>query len=57
MVTIKDDVKRQIIKALAYGESKETIKSVMGVTDADVDSIPYSEIEAEKKYYEEMGLM
>ena len=39
-----EQVKRQIIKAFAYGKSKEEIKECMNVSDEDVDSITDEEI-------------
>lgn len=47
--------KRQLIKALAYDTDRATIKTVMDVSDEDIDSITVDEIEAEKAYYKEMG--
>lgn len=52
-----EQVKRQIIKALAYGKTKEEIKDCMGVSDEDIDSITAKEVEAEKAYYREMGYL
>ena len=48
-------IKKQLIKALSYETDRETIKSVMNVSDEDIDSITVEEIEAEKDYYKEMG--
>ena len=52
-----EQVKRQIIKAFAYGKNKEEIKECMNVSDEDVDSITAEEIKAEKAYYREMGYL
>ena len=52
-----EQVKRQIIKAFAYGKSKEEIKECMNVSDEDVDGITSQEINAEKAYYKEMGYL
>ena len=50
-------VKRQLIKALAYGKTKEEIKDCMGVSDEDIKSITSQEVSAEKDYYKEMGYL
>lgn len=52
---MNEQKKRQLIKALAYNTDREQIKSVMGVSDDEIDSITDDEIEKEKKYYKEMG--
>ena len=52
-----NEIKRQLIKALAYGKSKDEIKACMGVSDEDINSITADEIEAEKAYYKEMGYL
>lgn len=52
-----EQVKRQLIKALAYGKTKEEIKDCMGVSDEDIDSITSTEIADEQKYYREMGYL
>lgn len=50
-----NEIKRQIIKALAYGRTKDEIKDCMGVTDAEISSISAAEVKAEQDYYKEMG--
>lgn len=50
-----EQIKRQIIKALAYGKSKEKIKENLGLTDEDISSVTPEEVIAEKDYYREMG--
>lgn len=50
-----NEIKRQIIKALAYGRNKDEIKDCMGVTDEEINSISTAEIKAEQDYYKEMG--
>lgn len=52
-----DAVRKQIIKALAYGKNKEEIKECMNVSDEDIDSITSTEIADEQKYYREMGYL
>ncbi len=52
-----EQIKRQLIKALAYGKGREEIKDCMGVSDEDINSITAEEIEAEKAYYREMGYL
>lgn len=52
---MNEQKKRQLIKALAYDTDREQIKSVMNVSDEDIDGITAEEIEAEKKYYKKMG--
>ena len=51
------EIKRQLIKALAYGKSKDEIKACMEVSDEDIDSVTAEEIEVEKAYYKEMGYL
>lgn len=50
-----ESIKRQVIKALAYGKNKDEIKDCTGVTDEDINSITMVEINAEKQYYKKMG--
>lgn len=45
-----ETIKRQIIKALAYGKTHEEIKECACVSDDDINSITAKEIEAEKDY-------
>lgn len=52
---MNEQKKRQLIKALAYDTDRGQIKSVMNVSDEDINSISVTEIESEKKYYKEMG--
>ena len=52
-----EQIKRQLIKALAYGKSKDEIKVCMEVSDEDIDSVTADEIEKEKAYYKEMGYL
>lgn len=52
-----EQVKRQIIKAFAYGKSKEEIKECMNESDENIDSITDEEIKAEKNYYKEIGYL
>lgn len=52
---MNEQTKNQVLKALAYDTDKDTIKSVMGVTDDDINSITADEITKEKAYYAEMG--
>ena len=52
-----EQVKRQIIKALAYGKTNDEIKECMNVSDEDIDSITSTEIADEQKYYREMGCL
>ena len=52
-----DAIREQIIKAFAYGKSKEEIKECMNVSDEDIDSITSTEIADEQKYYREMGYL
>lgn len=49
------DVRREATKALAYGETDETIREVMGVTSEDIKSISAEEVHAEREYLKEMG--
>ena len=52
-----EQIKRQLIKALAYGKSKDEIKECMGISDEDINSITAKEVEEEKAYYREMGYL
>lgn len=49
-----EQVKRQLIKALAYGKTNDEIKECMEITENDINSVTAEEIEAEKAYYREM---
>lgn len=51
---MNEQKKRQLIKTLAYDTDREQIKSVMNVSDEDINSITDEEIKAEKDYYREM---
>ena len=51
------EIKKQLIKVLAYGKSKDEIKACMEVSDEDINNITAEEIEAEKAYYREMGYL
>ena len=50
-----NEIKRQLIKALAYGKTNDEIKECMEITENDINSVTAEEIEAEKAYYREMG--
>lgn len=50
-----EHVKRQLVKALAYGKTNEEIKECMGISDEDIKAIATEEVEREKAYYKEMG--
>ena len=52
-----DAIRKQIIKALAYGKTNDEIKECMEITDDDINSVTAEEIEAEKAYYREMGYL
>lgn len=52
---MNEQKKRQLIKALAYDTNREKIKTIMGVTDEEIDSISLDKIEVEKEYYRKMG--
>lgn len=52
-----EQIKRQIIKALAYDRNKDEIKECMGVSDEEINSITAEEVESEKAYYKEMGYL
>ena len=56
-IIMTEQVKRQIIKALAYNKTKEEIKECMNVSDEDIDSITSTEISDEQNYYKEMGYL
>lgn len=52
---MSEEIKRQLIKALAYGMNREQIKEAMSVSDEDINSVKSEELESEKAYYKEMG--
>ena len=52
---MNSDVRREVTKALAYGESEDTIKEVMGVSSEDIKSIPEGDVRREREYLKEMG--
>lgn len=52
-----EQIKRQLIKALAYGKSREEIKECMSISDEDINGVTAEEIESEKAYYREMGYL
>ena len=52
-----DAIRKQIIKALAYGKTNDEIKECMNVSDEDIDSITSTEISDEQNYYKEMGYL
>lgn len=50
-------VRAQVLKALAYGEAPERIADVMNVEEEDIASIPQSDIDEERAYLSEMGMI
>lgn len=54
---MNEQKKRQLIKALAYDTDREQIKSVMNVSDEDIDGITAEEIETEKNITREWGIL
>ena len=52
-----NEVRKQILKALAYGKGEEEIKECTGVSDEDINSITQDEVDKEKIYYKEMGYL
>lgn len=50
-------VRAQVLKALAYGEAPERIAEVMNVKAEDIASIPQSDIDEERAYLSEMGMI
>lgn len=52
-----EQIKRQLIKALAYGKNREEIKECMSISDEDINSIAQDEVDKEKTYYREMGYL
>ncbi len=52
-----EQIKRQLIKALAYGKSREEIKECMSISDEDINNIAQDEVDKEKAYYREMGYL
>ena len=50
-------VRAQVLKALAYGEAPERIADVMNVEEEDITSIPQSDIDEERAYLSEMGMI
>ena len=54
---MNDQVRAQVLKALAYGEAPERIAEVMNVNAEDIASIPQSEIDEERAYLSEIGMI
>ena len=54
-----EQVKRQLIKALAYNPERDRaeLKENLGITDEDIDSVTVEEISAEQAYCREMGYL
>ena len=51
-----DATHEEIVKAMAYGNDRERIKSCMpSVTDADIDRITDEEVTVKRAYLREMG--
>ena len=46
---MNNDIRREVIKALAYGKTREEIKRCMGVSDMIINSISEGEIEAKRR--------
>lgn len=54
---MNEQVRAQVLKALAYGEAPERIADVMNVEEEDIASIPQSDIDEERAYLSEMGMI
>lgn len=51
-----DATHEEIVKAMAYGNGRERIKSCMpSVTDADIDKVTDEEVAVKRAYLREMG--
>ena len=51
-----DATHEEIVKAMAYGNDRERIKSCMpSVTDADIDKVTDEEVDVKRAYLREMG--
>ena len=51
-----DATHEEIVKAMAYGNDRERIKSCMpSVTDADIDEVTDEEVAVKRAYLREMG--
>ena len=51
-----DAIHEEIVKAIAYGNDRERIKSCMpSVTDADIDEVTDEEVAVKRAYLREMG--
>lgn len=48
-MNMNNDIRREVIKALAYGKTREEIKRCMEVSDILIDSISEGEIEAKRR--------
>ncbi|MGN0504348.1 MAG: hypothetical protein ACI4HJ_04800 [Ruminococcus sp.] len=54
---MNDQIRAQVLKALAYGEAPERIAEVMNVNAEDIASITQGEIEEERAYLSEIGMI
>lgn len=50
-----DQTRRECIKALAYGRSRDEVCAVMNVFAEDVNGITEKEITAQRNYLQKMG--
>jgi len=54
---MNEQTRRECIKALAYGRSRDEICAVMNVSEKDVNGITEKEITQQRNYLQKMGYM
>lgn len=52
-----EQTRRECIKALAYGRSRDEVCAVMNVSEEEVNSITNKEIDTQRNYLRSMGYM
>ena len=52
-----EQTKRECIKALAYGRSRDEVCAVMNVSEEEVNGITEKEIDTQRDYLRSMGYM
>lgn len=52
-----EQTRRECIKALAYGHSRDEVCAVMNVSEEDVNGITEKEITIQRNYLQKMGYM
>ena len=52
-----DQTRRECIKALAYGHSRDEVCAVMNISKEEVNGITNKEIDTQRNYLRSMGYM